>query len=86
MVRGQDPVAVLREDAPAQLADRRGGIEQQLRREEPERTDDLRPQDLELRIQEVPARRDLGRRRIAVLRRAALQDVGDVDLVPLQAD
>jgi hypothetical protein len=53
---------------------------EQLRREVPERGDQLRPDQLDLSEQMSLAGLDLVGGRVAVARRPALQDVGDVDL------
>ena len=55
-------------------------------RERAERDDHLRLDDVDLPEQERLARRDLVRLRIAVLRRPALDHVGDVDVVARQLD
>ncbi len=71
---------------PAQPRDAGGGSEQQLRRGRPQGDDDTRPDRLDLPEQERRAGRDLVRLRVAILRRPALDDVGDVDLLALETD
>ena len=66
---------------PAQLRDAVLGVEQELRGEVAERHDDRRVDELELPVELRAARLDLVRQRIAVARRPALHDVGDVDVV-----
>ena len=58
----------------------------ELRREGAQRHDHLRLDDVDLAEQELLARLHFVRFRIAVLRRPALDHVGDVDVFPLQAD
>ena len=61
------------------------GLQHVLRRRAPERHDHLRPDDLDLPLEVRRARRDLVRRRLAIVRRAALHDVRDEHLLALQA-
>ena len=56
------------------------------RREVPERGDDAGADQLDLAEQVRLAGRDLALERVAVLRRPALEDVREVDLVPAEAD
>src|SRR4051794_8652925 len=72
--------------AAVQAGDPRRIRAQQLRREVPQRADDLRADELDLPEQVLLAVLDLHRRGIAVAGRAALEDVGDEDVVALQAD
>ena len=60
--------------------DPEGAAGEKLRREVPERGDDARPHQLDLPEQVRLAGRDLALERVAVLRRAALEDVGEVDV------
>ena len=73
--------ALVAVDAAAQLADRLGAAQQALHREAAHRQDDPRLHQLHLADQEGLALRQLVGRRVAVARRAALQRVGDVDLL-----
>ena len=57
-----------------------------MRRERAQRDDHLRLDRVDLAEQERLARRDFVRLRVAVLRRAALDHVGDVDVFARQAD
>ncbi len=83
--RGVDAGAGERELAAAQLGDALLGVEQQLRREVAQRHDDARADQLELTVEPGCARLDLVGLRIAVARRAALHDVGDVHVVAREA-
>ena len=83
--RHQKGVAAL-EDLPAQLPDAPRLVEQQLGGEVAEGDDHLRLDQRDLRGQIRPARFDLDRRRVAVVRRSALHDVRDVALGPGQPD
>ena len=73
-------------DTAADRAERHHLAAQQPRRVAPERHDDGRLDQLDLAPQPRLAALDLLRMRIAVLRRPALQDVGDEDVVALKAD
>ena len=73
-------------DVATQPRDRRVGLEQRVRGERPERDDDLRADGVDLAREKRLARRDLFRRRIAIARRPALDDVRDVDVARAQAD
>ena len=83
--RNQLRAAVV-EDAAAQARDRIVRPQQRLRRELAERDDHLRLDDVDLPEQERLAGLDFVRLGIAVLRRPALDDVGDVDVVALEVD
>ena len=61
-------------------------LEQELGGEVPQRDDDRRVDERDLLLQVRAARLDLVRRRVAVVGRPALDDVGDVALGPGQAD
>src|SRR5688500_17606409 len=83
--RDQDRVPVGELPAP-DSRDRRVGLEQALRRELAERDDDLRPDRVNLPEQERLALRHFVRLRIAVARRPAFDDVGDVDIFTPEVD
>src|SRR5450759_5001817 len=70
----------------AQRRDARRRIEQPACREVAERGDDLGVDEPNLLREERRARRDLDRDGVAVVRRPALEHVGDVDLRACQAD
>src|SRR5438046_2114142 len=76
--------AVVVVPAPAELRDRRLRPEQRLDRELAERHDHLGGDQLELTEEEGLAARHLVRLGVAVLRRPALDDVRDVDVVALE--
>src|SRR5260370_8289021 len=76
--------ATKREHAPTQLRNGIEGPQQRLRPELSERDDDLRLDRIDLPEEKRLARLDFFRPGIAVARRPALDDVGDVDLLPLQ--
>ena len=77
----------LRRPGPAvHLGDACGVARQELGGEVAERADDLGPDDLDLPEQVRAAGLDLLRLRVAVVGRAALEDVGDVDLLARHAD
>ena len=85
-MEGRDQLgAAVVEDAAAQARDRILRLQQRPRGERAQRDDDLRLDRGELAEQERLARRDLVGLRIAVARRPALEHVGDVDLVALEA-
>src|SRR5262245_2809212 len=71
-------------DAAAQPRDRCVGLEQRLGREGTKRHDHARLDEIDLPVEKRLTRRDFVRLRIAILRRAALEDVGDVDVAPLE--
>ena len=75
-----------RELLAAQLRDPLLGLEQQLGREVSERDDHARLDQLELAVEPGRARLDLVGLRVAVARRPALHDVGDVHVGAGQAD
>src|SRR5438552_1830729 len=76
--------AVVVVPAPAELGDRRLRPEQRLDRELAERHDHLGGDQLELAEEEGLAARHLVRLGVAVLRRPALDDVRDVDVVSVE--
>jgi hypothetical protein len=71
--------------APAQMRDRRSTTQQDLRRELPERHDDAWTDQRDLPVEKGLARDDLVGLRIAIVRRTALHDVRDVDVVAAKA-
>ena len=73
-------------DLPADPRDRRLVLAQQPRGEVAERDDDRRLDQLELAVEPARAVGDLRRRRVAVVRRAALEDVGDEDVLARDPD
>src|SRR5690606_29303857 len=79
-----DPDAVPSEPPTAQPGDALGGLEEVLGRHVTQRAYHLRLDDPDLLEQHALAGGDLGRRGVAVARRAVLHDVGDVDLVALE--
>src|SRR5688500_4514287 len=83
--RDQDRVTVGELPAP-DSRDRRVGLEQALRRELAERDNNLRPDRVNLPEQERLALLHFVRLWIAVARRPALDDVGDVDVFAPQID
>ena len=86
VIRRDDVGPTPLEDLSAQLPDALGRLEQQLGGEVAQRDDHPRVDELDLLGQVRPARLDLLGRRVAVLGRPALDDVGDVALGPGQAD
>src|SRR4051794_25794722 len=72
--------------AAVQSRDPRQVVAQQLGGEVPERADHLRLDQLELAVEVVLAGVDLLRQRVAVARRAALQDVGHEDVLAGEPD
>ena len=75
-----------REFPPAELRDALLGVEQQLRREVPERDDHARLDQRELAVEPRRAGLDLVGLGVAVAGRAALHDVGDVHVVAGETD
>src|SRR5215207_10590066 len=84
--RDQHRALAERELASPQLRDPLFGFEEQLGGEVAERDHDRRVDEAQLALEVRPARLDLVRQRVAVARWAALDDVGDVDLVATQPD
>src|SRR5687768_9544635 len=84
MISDDERNAVVAVDFAAKLSDGRFRVEKSLRCEGPERNDYFRFYQLELPYQIRAAGLDLVRRRIAVPRRAVLDDIGDEDLLPRQ--
>src|SRR5215218_8326302 len=84
MVSDDQRDAVVSVHRAPQLADRLLCVEQRLGGERPEGHDHLRPNQLELPDQVGAARLHLVGLRVAVVRRAVLQDVGDEDVLPRQ--
>src|SRR5437867_11738940 len=74
-------IASCTKSAAAELRDRRLRPQQRLRRELAERDDDLGRDQLELADEKGLARRHLVRLQVAVLRRPALDDVGNVHVL-----
>ena len=72
--------------AAAELQDSLGGVEELARRGAAEKDQEVRVAELDLAFDEGPADRRFLRRRPAVAGRAPGDDVGDIDLVPRQAD
>ena len=68
-------------NAPAQARDRRVGFEQRRCRALAQRDDQLRPDQRGLAVEIGTARLDLARLGRAIVRRPALEDVGDVDVL-----
>src|SRR5688500_4380703 len=80
----RDPVILV--DRAAELADRELRVQQRLRGECPEGQDGLGPDQLELAHQVGAARLHLPGERIAISRRAVLEDVADEDILPGQVN
>ena len=75
-----------RVDGAAQLRERHVGAEQVLRRDSPDRDDQRRRHEFDLALEVVAAAARLLGARIAVAGRPALEHVGDVDVLPREAE
>src|SRR5262245_12827949 len=85
MVGDEDLAVFVAVEAAAEFADRFGGFQKGLGGNGADADDEFGAQDFELPLEEGAAVIDLGGERVAILGRAALEDVHDVNVGPLPA-
>ncbi len=84
VVQGHEDTIVAAQTLTVETRDAAGARQQPGQRVTAEQQDDVGLEQLDLLIEEVAARIDLERLGIAVARRPALDDVGDVDVAPVE--